>query len=205
MAKANLLDTSTTNFIDLIGNGRTYRVPPYQRDYSWGEEQWEDLWSDLQELVAAPDGPPHYMGALVVSPRSDREFEIIDGQQRIATLSRLEQDASGRACDPETDPGTVEHILPENPTEGWAENIPIGRWPEAISRLGNLTLLEPALNRALGNALFPEKLVAYTTSRYALTKHISASHPQEWTLDQLEVRQRRLADRAVHLWRADFD
>jgi GNAT superfamily N-acetyltransferase len=88
MAKANLLNTGTTNFLELIGNGRTYRVPPYQRDYSWGEAQWEDLWSDLAELRARP-AASHYMGALVVEGKSDREFAIIDGQQRFATLSLL--------------------------------------------------------------------------------------------------------------------
>ncbi len=88
MAKANLLNTSTTNFLELIGNGRTYLVPPYQRDYSWGEEQWEDLWNDLAELRERQDAT-HYMGALVVEGKSDREFAIIDGQQRFATLSLL--------------------------------------------------------------------------------------------------------------------
>lgn len=88
MAKANLLDTNTANVVELIGNGRIFRVPPYQRDYSWGEEQWEDLWSDVLELVHKPDDK-HYLGALVVEAKSDREFEIIDGQQRLATLSLL--------------------------------------------------------------------------------------------------------------------
>ncbi len=88
MAKANLLDTNTANVVELIGNGRIFRVPPYQRDYSWGEEQWEDLWSDVLELVSKPDDK-HYLGALVVEAKSDREFEIIDGQQRLATLSLL--------------------------------------------------------------------------------------------------------------------
>lgn len=88
MAKANLLKTETKSFLDLIGNGKVYRVPPYQRDYSWDEEQWEDLWSDVTALSAKPD-ERHYMGALVVEGRSDREFLIIDGQQRIATLSLL--------------------------------------------------------------------------------------------------------------------
>ncbi len=88
MAKANLLNTSATNFLELIGNGRTYRVPPYQRDYSWGEEQWEDLWNDLSELRERQDAT-HYMGALVVEGKSDRDFAIIDGQQRFATLSLL--------------------------------------------------------------------------------------------------------------------
>ncbi|MDP4539694.1 DUF262 domain-containing HNH endonuclease family protein [Qipengyuania sp. DY56-A-20] len=88
MAKANLLDTNTANVVELIGNGRIFRVPPYQRDYSWGEEQWEDLWTDVTELVQKPDDK-HYLGALVVEAKSDREFEIIDGQQRLATISLL--------------------------------------------------------------------------------------------------------------------
>ncbi len=88
MAKANLLKTETRSFLDLIGNGKIYRVPPYQRDYSWDEEHWEDLWSDISVLQNNPE-ERHYMGALVVEGVSDREFMIIDGQQRIATLSVL--------------------------------------------------------------------------------------------------------------------
>lgn len=88
MARINLLDTRTTSFGDLIGNGKIYRVPPFQRDYSWHEENWEDLWQDILTLHANPDSS-HYMGALVLqnSSVSDREFTIIDGQQRLATLS----------------------------------------------------------------------------------------------------------------------
>ncbi len=88
MAKANLLKTETRSYLELIGNGKTYRVPAYQRDYSWGEEQWDDLWGDINDLITHPNDR-HYMGALVVEGQSDREFLIIDGQQRIATLSLL--------------------------------------------------------------------------------------------------------------------
>lgn len=88
MAKSNLLKTEDKTFLDIVGNGRIYRVPAFQRDYSWEEEQWEDLWNDIQELTASVD-KRHYMGALVVEAKSDREFDIIDGQQRIATLSVL--------------------------------------------------------------------------------------------------------------------
>ncbi len=88
MAKTALLDTKTQTLIELIGNGKHYRVPPYQRDYSWSDEHWEDLWNDVVDLVGNPD-ERHYMGALVVAPASDRELQIIDGQQRLATLSIL--------------------------------------------------------------------------------------------------------------------
>ena len=88
MSKANILNTRTINYLELIGNGKAYRVPPYQRDYSWREEHWEDLWNDILDLREQPDGR-HYMGALVVEGESDRDFLIIDGQQRMATLSIL--------------------------------------------------------------------------------------------------------------------
>jgi uncharacterized protein with ParB-like and HNH nuclease domain len=88
MARINLLNTRTANLQELISNGTMFRVPPFQRDYSWEEEHWEDLWNDIQALVGKPDDR-HYMGALVVEARSDREFLIIDGQQRLATLSIL--------------------------------------------------------------------------------------------------------------------
>jgi hypothetical protein len=88
MAKTNLLKTNDVTFLDLIGNGKKYHVPAYQRDYSWEQEQWEDLWNDIEELATAGDGR-HYMGALVVESTSDRDFQIVDGQQRIATLSIL--------------------------------------------------------------------------------------------------------------------
>lgn len=88
MAKSNLLKTQDVTFLDLIGNGKKYRVPLFQRDYAWEDEQWEDLWNDIQELLFTPNNF-HYMGALVVEAVSDREFQIIDGQQRVATLSVL--------------------------------------------------------------------------------------------------------------------
>ncbi|MBD2634364.1 DUF262 domain-containing protein [Limnothrix sp. FACHB-881] len=88
MARINLLDTRTATFGDLMGNGKIYRVPIFQRDYSWTEENWEDLWQDILGLYDDPTAS-HYMGAIVLqtSSTSDQEFTIIDGQQRIATIS----------------------------------------------------------------------------------------------------------------------
>ena len=119
-------------------------------------------------------------------------------------LSRLEEDASGRPCDADTDPGTIEHIVPENPGSEWEDEFAPGTHDTVVNRIGNLTLLEAALNREVGNAVFSDKLHAYERSRYALTAAIPEMAPEEWTLPMLEARQRRLATRAVHLWRSDF-
>ncbi len=72
----------------LMSNGLTYEVPRFQRDYSWNEEQWEDLWQDILATVRG-DAPAHYLGYLVLRSEDERHFEIIDGQQRLTTLSVL--------------------------------------------------------------------------------------------------------------------
>lgn len=88
MAARNLLSTATVNLRELLANGKRYEVPRYQRDYSWTVEHWEDLWSDLEAIAAGER--QHYMGALVLQETaSSSQFRIIDGQQRIATLSVL--------------------------------------------------------------------------------------------------------------------
>lgn len=85
MAISNLLDTSTVSLSDIIGNGKTYTVPPYQRDYSWKKDQWEDLWNDI--LAVNETGNVHYMGSIVLQNMGDKKYHVIDGQQRFTTLT----------------------------------------------------------------------------------------------------------------------
>ena len=120
-------------------------------------------------------------------------------------LARLESDASERQLDPETDPGTIEHILPENAEEEWEDDFPLERQEALVYRLGNLTLLSGTANRNVGNGTYADKLAAYQDSGYALTRRVAEMAPEEWTPELLEHRQARLAERAVHLWRSDFD
>ncbi|HSI84155.1 MAG: DUF262 domain-containing protein [Candidatus Methylacidiphilales bacterium] len=87
MALGALLATSTKDLKEVLSNGKTYTVPQYQRDYSWRVEHWEDLWEDLQAIESS--GEDHYMGSIVLEVRERKQFRIIDGQQRIATLSIL--------------------------------------------------------------------------------------------------------------------
>jgi hypothetical protein len=81
--------TENNTLRKLLGNGLTYRVPPFQRDYSWAEEEWEDLWQDLLGILREGGEPAHYMGYLVLQSSDDRGFDVIDGQQRLTTVSVL--------------------------------------------------------------------------------------------------------------------
>jgi hypothetical protein len=85
---ANLMETSTTAWGKLMGNGRHFRVPPYQRDYAWREDQWQDLWDDIVALREDPERL-HFLGTLVLAPTSRDEDQVIDGQQRLTTLCLL--------------------------------------------------------------------------------------------------------------------
>jgi hypothetical protein len=80
-------NTYNSTFRQLLGNGLTYHVPPFQRDYSWGEDEWDDLWQDIIGLFADDGEPAHYMGYLVLQSSDNKRFDIIDGQQRMTTIS----------------------------------------------------------------------------------------------------------------------
>lgn len=86
---ATNFNTRNDTFRKLIGNGLTYSIPRFQRDYSWGEEEWEDLWLDILGVVNAADEPAHYMGYLVLQSDNEKTFDVIDGQQRLTTLSLI--------------------------------------------------------------------------------------------------------------------
>lgn len=82
-------NTANQTLRQLLGNGLSYRVPRFQRDYSWGQDEWDDLWQDMQETLRPGGEPAHYMGYLVLQTDDNKTFDVIDGQQRLTTLSLL--------------------------------------------------------------------------------------------------------------------
>ncbi len=65
-----------------------FEIPSYQRGYAWQTKQIEDFWNDL-EHVSKLENKFHYMHSLTLRKSDDDfgdiDFEIIDGQQRLAT------------------------------------------------------------------------------------------------------------------------
>lgn len=77
-----------------------FDVDFYQREYVWQRKQIEDLlldlsgeflkhWSSDHALRKVDEYPPYYMGEIVLSIKSGQRSSIIDGQQRITTLTLL--------------------------------------------------------------------------------------------------------------------
>jgi hypothetical protein len=88
MAQMNF-QTQNEPFRQLIGNGMSFVVPRFQRDYSWDDTQWDDLWIDILETVREGGEPAHYMGYLVLQSTGEQSRNVIDGQQRLTTLSLI--------------------------------------------------------------------------------------------------------------------
>ncbi len=86
MAVGNF-STANQTYRMLMGNGLIYSVPRFQRDYSWTDEEWDDLWNDIENVLSPEGEPSHYMGYLVLQSQDSKYFDIIDGQQRLTTLS----------------------------------------------------------------------------------------------------------------------
>ncbi|NCT66248.1 MAG: DUF262 domain-containing protein [Rhodanobacteraceae bacterium] len=80
---------------ELLAGSARYVIPMYQRNYAWDEGEITQLIVDVIDAMAA-DGADkvrdYYIGSLVVFPRGGAgrpAFEVIDGQQRLTTLSLL--------------------------------------------------------------------------------------------------------------------
>lgn len=78
--------------ISKLLEGRLFRIPGYQRAYSWGRNQRADLFGDIEE--AHRSGRDHFMATVVGLAREAvaigadefRVVELVDGQQRVTTL-----------------------------------------------------------------------------------------------------------------------
>ena len=71
-----------------------YQMPIYQRPYSWDKDRVEQLWADIFEAYENHKENPsqynnYFLGSLVVVKNKNGAYDVVDGQQRITTLTIL--------------------------------------------------------------------------------------------------------------------
>lgn len=65
-------------------------IPRYQRQYSWQPEQAIQLLQDVTEALDRDDDEPYFLGTVVLVKQKDKsQAQVIDGQQRLTTLTNL--------------------------------------------------------------------------------------------------------------------
>lgn len=65
----------------------TLRVPPHQREYSWTPKEVKKLFEDLTKAIS--DEPEYFLGTIATIQEATGELKVIDGQQRLATVTIL--------------------------------------------------------------------------------------------------------------------
>lgn len=81
--------TENHTYRKLVSGGLTYRIPHFQPDYSWTENEWGDLWTDIMGIIQSDGESGHYMGCLVLQPTDSRSVDVIEGQQRLTTITLI--------------------------------------------------------------------------------------------------------------------
>ena len=68
-----------------------YIIPIYQRNYAWGDNEISSLLQDIKNACEQnkEQDKNYYIGSLVVYCRENGDFEVIDGQQRLTTLTLI--------------------------------------------------------------------------------------------------------------------
>lgn len=94
-----MVHAAETTLRELLEGAKQYQVPLYQRTYSWTKDNFTRLWSDLVQLAddrqRGGASVTHFLGSMVLAPTPDvgpvgvSRYLVVDGQQRLTTLTLL--------------------------------------------------------------------------------------------------------------------
>jgi uncharacterized protein with ParB-like and HNH nuclease domain len=169
----------------LLHSSDQYVIPVFQRYYTWGTSNWEQLMEDVGELLeVGADDRRHFMGSIVTVPHGHQPgsvpaYQVIDGQQRLTTLSILlcvlRDVASAHAWD-ELAAEVEENYLVHRFKKG-RERFKV--YPRMRDRGGYLALVDRTASTAGGqieaaNRFFTKRLEQLATSEAQLRRFFAA-------------------------------
>lgn len=77
-----------------------YHIPSYQRPYAWTEEETSVLFDDLYDFFSTEKDDNYFLGSIVLVKEDDEAYsDVIDGQQRLTTLTILLATIASRFTD----------------------------------------------------------------------------------------------------------
>lgn len=87
------MDARKGNIYEILNGNKQFLIPNYQRFYSWDTEQCKRLWNDIVDMQKKGK-VGHFVGSIVniaeqAMPTGVQKYMIIDGQQRMTTLTLL--------------------------------------------------------------------------------------------------------------------
>jgi Protein of unknown function DUF262 len=87
-------ETKTLTVGELFSGSNIFRMPIYQRPFSWDEDTALQLFADIDKAMAKPDhhaSGEYFLGPIIVAKNgsSSSPLDVVDGQQRLVTLSAI--------------------------------------------------------------------------------------------------------------------
>ena len=76
---------SSDKDIETLLSSSYFHIPRFQRPYSWDDENIKDFWDDIY----SNQSDDYFIGSMVVYKNSKQEFGVVDGQQRLTTVTIL--------------------------------------------------------------------------------------------------------------------
>lgn len=139
---------------------------------------------------------------------TDQEFQDTLARATVSksTLAKfylrvLEQQKNAKGgeliVNPDSDKVNLEHVLPQTLGSAWP-HISADEHSALVKRLGNLALMSKRLNSKIANSDFATKKPYFAGSKITLTQELA--NRNQWTVVEIDDRQRELADLAVKAW-----
>ena len=171
----NTFQVSSLPIGDILNDSFLFRMPRYQRPYAWTVNETDELLMDL--LTAQETEQPYFLGSVVLVRVSSgsKEHEVIDGQQRLTTLTLL-------LC--------VLRELSEN--EKMKDSLNEFVWQQANLARGTEEIFRVHL-REKDSAFFQERI----QKSGKLREFLDDGKDPRWTESQ-----ERMFENADHLWKA---
>lgn len=72
-----------------LGKDDKFRIPEYQRGYSWTNIHCDKLWQDIESFIDSGAEDPYFFGTIIIDCSTDNYLNLIDGQQRTTTFLLL--------------------------------------------------------------------------------------------------------------------
>jgi len=85
------LEAKQQTILEMFSGTNQYIIPEYQRAYSWGEAECKELFEDLKNAYYSNPEDGYFLGNVVIALnlKAKDKLEVIDGQQRLTTLTLL--------------------------------------------------------------------------------------------------------------------
>lgn len=167
--------TSTTVLSFFESSQKSYEIPVYQRAYSWEEEQWKTFLDDIIEQLNGENNY-FYGNILLEIVEKNKVYEIIDGQQRLTTLTIFMR--------------SILNIIKEHVDDNILENIDIVEKEKTfIKNKGNIKIRPVQYDRACYDSIIVdnEKYTCTTPSqkRYENAKQYFINRLKKYSVQKL--------------------